>query len=244
MKAPMRLKMILRLDKPELDIEYRRAVLSLLKESFLAGSRELYQQFYGEGTAMKPFTFGLFLSKPVFKDKKIHLESEEITLNFSTYRADLGIFLYNSLVKKRKRGERFPFPDGNSLLLKRVTLIKEKTLHSGEAVFKTLSPFLVRLHHREFNQDEYLTPDQQLFRSQLEENLRVTLETLTGLKQRVDFTPVKMKPVIPITHFNGMVQGNTGLFKLSGSPAALDFFYKAGIGSRRAEGFGLLELVG
>ncbi len=240
----MRLKMILQLEKPELDIQYRRAFLSLLKASFQEASQEVYDKLYGDGTTMKPFTFGVFLQKPVFRENSVLLESDEITLNFSTCRSDLGIYFYNALVRKRKLGQHFPFPANNSIILKRVTLIKEKAIHSREAVFKTLSPFLVRLHHREDNQDEYLTPLHNLFISQLEQNLGVSLETLTGLKEYVTFSPVKMNKPIPIKHFTGLVEGNTGLFKLTGCPEALDFFYKAGIGSRRAEGFGLLELVG
>jgi len=240
----MRLKMIFQLKKPELDIEYRRGFLSLLKHSFQEASPGVFKKFYGNGNTMKPFTFGVFLPKPRFKGNTVTLNSAEITLNFSTYYSDLGIYFYNSLIKKRKRFEPYPLPGDNSLLLKRVSLQKEKKITSTEVVFKTLSPFLVRRHHKESNQDEYLTKNHNLFVSQTEEIIRVMIKELTGKEDRVDFMPVKLNEGIPIKHYGMFVEGNTGVFKLTGTPGVLDFIYKVGIGSRRSEGFGLLEVVG
>jgi CRISPR-associated endoribonuclease Cas6 len=159
----MRLKMIFLLKKPELDIEYHRAFLSLLKKSFQETFTKVFQKLYGTGTKMKPFTFRVFMPQPKFSEKTIALGSKEITLNFSTYYSELGIYFYRSLVKKRKRFKAYPLPGDNSLRLKRVHLIKEKPIKSTEAVFKTLSPFLVRLHHKETNQDDYITWNHNLF---------------------------------------------------------------------------------
>jgi CRISPR-associated endoribonuclease Cas6 len=191
---------------------------------------------------MKPFTFGVYLPKPQFTESTINLNTTEITLNFSTSEAKLGIYFYNSLVKKRF--EPFPLPGGNQLLLKRVILIKEKRISSSEAVFKTLSPFLVRLHHQMTNEDEYLTRDHNMLVSQTEIIIGVMLEKLTGKKERVDFMPVKLNKAILIKHFGMIVDGNTGVFKLTGRPEVLEFIYRVGIGSRRSEGFGLLEVIG
>ena len=240
----MRLKMIFQLKKPELDIEYRRAFLSLLKICFKEASPGVFGKFYENGTAMKPFTFGVFLPKPRFKGNIVTLDSREITLNFSTYYSELGIYFYNSLVKRRKRFESYPLSGGNTLGLKHVSLQKEKLIKSREAVFKTLSPFLVRLHYKEHNEDEYLDKNSNLFVAQTEENIRVMTKELTGKEERVDFMPVKLKEGFPIKHYGIFVDGNTGVFKLTGDPEVLDFIYKVGIGSRRGEGFGLLEVVG
>lgn len=235
--------MVFHLKKPELDIEYRRAFLSLLKNSFQQASPEVYEKFYGSGTPMKPFTFGVFLPSPVFKDNTILLKSTEITLNFSTYLSDLGIYFYNSLIRGKRRFVPYPLAGGNEMTLSRVSLQKEKQIKSSEAVFKTLSPVLARLHHKEHNEDEYLTKANQLFVPQVEEILRVMVEELLGRKERVEFTPVSLSDGIPIKHYGIFVDGTTGIFKLTGHPEVLDFVYKGGIGSRRSEGFGMLELV-
>ena len=238
----MRLKMVFQLQKPEMDIEYRRAFLSLLKSSFMQASPEIYEKFYGPGVTMKPFTFGVFLVNPEFEDQRVRLKSADITLNFSTYYSDLGIHFYNSLIKNRSRFQAYPLADGNEMRLKRVSLQRERLIWGDEAVFKTLSPFLVRLHHKEDNLDEYLTALHNLFIPKLEENIRVLVSELLGRQERLEFTPVTLK-VVPVKHYGQIVEGNVGVIKLKGNPEVLDFIYKVGLGSRRSEGFGLLELV-
>jgi CRISPR-associated endoribonuclease Cas6 len=240
----MRLKMIFQLKKPELAIEYRRAFLSLLKDCFKQASPRVFNTFYKNGNPMKPFTFAVFLPQPVFRHQHITLNSNEITLNFSTSFAELGTYFYSSLLKRKKQSEPYPFPRYNSLMLKRVSLQEEKPITSSEMVFRTLSPFLVRVHHKETNRDEYLTKQHRLFIEQLETIIRVMMEELTGMQDNVYVLPVKLNKGIPITHFGACVVGNTGVFKLIGPPQVLDFIYKVGIGSRRSEGFGLLEIVG
>jgi CRISPR-associated endoribonuclease Cas6 len=239
----MRLKMTFQLKKPELDIEYRRAFLSLLKDCFKETSRRVFEKFYKTGTPMKPFTFGIFLPQPTFLNNTIKLNSTEITLNFSTIYSNLGTYFYSSLINRRKRSEFYPLPNNNSLMLKRVSLQPEKKITASEIVFKTLSPFLARLHHKQTNQDEYLTKNHRLFISQLKTIIKVMMQELGGIEDNVDFIPVKLNQGIPIKHFGAYVEGNTGVFKLIGRPEILDFIYKVGIGSRRSEGFGLLEVV-
>lgn len=235
--------MVFQLKKPELDMEYRRAILSVLKNSFQQAAAGVYEKFYGDGVPMKPFTFGVFLPYPKFKDNTIYLSSTEITLNFSTYFSELGIYFYNSLIGGKRRFVPYPLPGDNAMTLSRVSLQKERQVKASTAVFKTLSPFLVRLHHKEDNADEYLTRANELFVPQMEEHIRVMVEVLLGRKERVEFTPVLLSDGIPIKHYGLFVDGTTGVFKLTGHPEILDFIYKVGIGSRRSEGFGLLELV-
>ncbi len=239
----MRLKMEFTLKKPECDVEYRRTFLSLLKNSFEMASDEVYQRFYGKGTPMKPFTFAVYLHQPKFAGDVIHLNSTEIHLNFSTSLQDLGIYFYNSLIKRKLQFAPYPLANDNDMRLKRISLQKEKPIQTNEVVFKTISPFLVRLHKQESNSDEYLTKQHTLLVSQMEENIRVQVAELLGRKERVEFMPVLLKDGFPIKHYGSNVQGNTGIFKLTGHPEVLDFIYKTGIGSRRSEGFGMLDAV-
>lgn len=234
--------MIFQLERPELNIEYRRAFLSLLKKSFQQASETVYQKLYETGTMMKPFTFGIYLEKPEFMGNVVRLQSKEITLNFSTSETSLGIYFYNSLVKNRF--VPFPLADGNSLSRPRFRMVKEQRITSSEIVFKTLTPFLVRHHDRGSGKDDYLTKEHPNFVSQLEWSIGRLTETLLGQKETVTVDPVKLGEGIPIMHYGHRVNGNKGILKLTGNPKALDFIYKVGCGSRRSEGFGLLEVVG
>lgn len=239
----MRLKMEFVLKNPQLDIEYRRGILSLLKHCFQLSSPQVYEKFYEIGPEMKPFTFGVFLHEPKFEGESICLQSTDIILNFSTYAAELGIYFYNSLIKEKSKFKPYPLQNGNEMLLKRVSLQREKQIKTNEVVFKTCSPFLVRVHKKEDNTDVFLTKNDEGFVAQMEENIRVMVKVLMGREERVEFTPVLLKDGFPIRHYGRNVQGNTGIFKLTGAPEVLDFIYKSGIGSKRSEGFGLIDAV-
>ena len=54
--------------------------------------------------------------------------------------------------------------------------------------------------------------------------------------------PLKMKE-ITVIHYNHPVKTNSGLIRFQGHPYILNYLYKAGIGSRRSQGFGLVEVV-
>jgi len=239
----MRLKMVFKLKKEELDIEYRRAFLSLLKHCFQLASLEVYEKFYGNGTPMKPFTFGVYLPQPKFNGDTIQLSSNEITLNFSTYYTELGMCFYNSMVKRTRLYKEYPLQNGNSLRLHRVTLQKEKMIHSNEVLFKTLTPFLIRRHNSDKNKDSYLTNNDEDFIQETNKIVGVMLKELMGKQEPVNFIPIKIANKILIKHFGFIVDGNIGTFKLTANPEVLDFIYRVGIGSRRSEGFGLLEVL-
>lgn len=238
----MRLKMTFQLKKPELDVEYRRAFLALLKKSFQQISPELYEKLYANGIQMKPFTFGVFLPQPEFVGNIIPLQSRDITLTFSTSEKKMGIYFYNALVKNRFTP--FPLPNGNALMLQRVHLAREKPITAGEMVFKTLTPFLVRVHGGKNKDDRYLTIEDEDFIGQLEWSIERMFEVLKGKKETVKVEPVKMEKMIPIKHYGQTMSGNKGIIKLTGSPEALEFIYNCGLGSRRSEGFGILDVVG
>lgn len=238
----MRMQMVFQLERPELDIEYRRAFLSLLKKSFQQASETVYQKLYETGTTMKPFTFGVYLERPEFRDNKVFLGSREITLNFSTSETTLGIYFYNFLVKNRF--VPYPLAEGNSLSRPRFRMVKEQRITSSEMVFKTLTPFLVRDHDRAEGKDMYLSKEDQKFVSQLEWSLGNMVEVLMGRKESVKVEPVKLGGNIPIMHYGQRVDGYTGIIKMTGSPEVLAFIYQCGCGSRRSEGFGYLEVVG
>jgi CRISPR-associated endoribonuclease Cas6 len=99
------------------------------------------------------------------------------------------------------------------------------------------------LHQEQDKKDDYVTKDNDRFVTLVEENIAVMTEKLLGIKGHVEFMPVMLSEGIPIKHYGVYVDGITGIFKLTGSPEVLDFIYKVGIGSRRSEGFGLLDLV-
>lgn len=237
----MRLKIALKLKKPEIDVEYRRIFLSLLKSSFENAGAEIFEKFYKTESVMKPFTFSVYLHSPKFVGDKISLKSNEVTLHFSTFSREPVIYLYNFLVKKRFTP--YPLANDNELRFLSAHIRNERRITGEEIVFKTLSPFLVRLHNEADNVDRYLIPGEEGFSDRLKEINEAMFRELLGREESVDIIPVKLKK-IPVRHYGGLLEANAGVIKATGKPEALDFIYKVGLGSRRSEGFGMLEMVG
>lgn len=237
----MRLKMILQLKKPLLPLDYRPSFISLFKFSFSRSAPEVYSQFYESGPQMKPFTFALSLPDPVFGADTIALGAPRITLNFSTSLPELGVYFYNAMISLR--GQWRPLPNDNGLKLLSVHRTREAEISEERAVFRTLSPFLVRRHDRAANSDRYLTSEDPHFAQELESLTSHMLLKLAVISAAVRFQPVKMAPPPMIRHLDQWLRGNRGIFTLTGPAAALDFIRCSGLGARRAEGFGMLELL-
>ncbi len=237
----MRLKMYFRLKKPELPLEYRRAFLSLLKQSFNRASPEVYSALYETGNTMKPFTFSVYLPGATFSGDAIRLRGPDIALTFSTSQPGPAIYFYNSLSKTRFSS--FPLANGNTISFQRAQIIREQPIRQPEAVFKTLSPFFVRQHDAGTNEDRYLLPDHEEFQQQFSAICGVMIKELTGIAGNVAVEPVMLKKV-PVRHYGRLLEGNHGIIKLTAHPEVLTLLYQSGIGSRRSEGFGALERLG
>ena len=237
----MRLNLYFRLQKPELPLEYRRAFLSLLKQSFNRASPEVFSQLYETGNTMKPFTFSAYLPGASFPGDLIRLRGPDITLTFSTPQPGPAIYFYNHLNKARF--SPFPLAGGNMMHFQRAQIVKEQPIRQHEAVFKTLSPFLVRVHDAATNEDRYLLPEHDDFKQQFNTICGVIVKELTGETGDVTIEPVMLKKV-PVRHYGRLVEGNHGIIKLTGHPEILTLLFQSGIGSRRSEGFGALERLG
>ena len=58
----------------------------------------------------------------------------------------------------------------------------------------------------------------------------------------VNIQPLKCKKVI-VTHYGCKIETTVGILLLEGNETILSYFLRAGIGSRKSEGFGMLELL-
>lgn len=60
----MRMKLIFELEKPELDIDYRKSLISFIKHSLEEYDKELYNSLYEKGkTTKKTYTFATILNR-------------------------------------------------------------------------------------------------------------------------------------------------------------------------------------
>ncbi|MCX7727010.1 MAG: CRISPR-associated endoribonuclease Cas6 [Chitinispirillaceae bacterium] len=245
--------------------DIRRYTLSLLKEAFIRSGedgKDFYNAFY-ENNRMKSFTFSTYV--PV--NRNLDKQDNYIQLIFSTNNYEFLMRVYNGLLTISKD------PAKNSLLkvnkIKDFFLSPEKRFDRNEMIFKTVSPFLVR---DKCNGEYYVFPKDARIESKnsdvsrfkywkpIEEREFVNTHLLTSLKSLVEtaggwrgeiYVELKNLRVIPILHGSGnsnhkykmTYPGIKGLIGVKADPEILKLFYDIGIGARRSEGFGLLEIA-
>lgn len=241
----MRFCIELEFDQNEIPLDYRKYFMSFLKNAFLKYDMEWFNELYHENDPrIKNFTFAIHLNKPEFGRTAILLSDLKVMLNFSTGDPTIGIHFYNSLLKQLYKP--YPFGAANNIVLKNIRLLKDAVIRSDTVAVSTLSPVVIRQHDRETNLDRYYSFEDEGFKDALKANILASAEGFIGEDIEADindieFIPRKVKSV-RVLHYGNKIIGNIGSFIIRGKPYLLEFLLLNGCGSRRSQGFGMLQL--
>lgn len=220
-----------------LPIDYRSGFISLLKKSFEMISKNTYSELYDKNT-LKPFTFSVYFgNKSKVQDNKVFINSDRFILNFSTSDYELGTYFYNGLLKIKRELKDYPLFEAR-ISLENVNLKREALINGDTVVFKTLSPFLVRDYN---DKNRYLKPIDDRFEKQLNQIVSECSRKFLCRDAEIEFHDIKTTTKPPIFHYGTPVDGIRGMFTLKGDPDVLNMIYQIGLGSRRSQGFGMLE---
>ncbi|NPV38769.1 hypothetical protein BREVNS_1546 [Brevinematales bacterium NS] len=239
----------------------RRYLLSLVKEAIKRSGPDgerFYEVWYASNR-QKPFTFSAYF--PLKKrGRDMVLDGDFFRFFFSTSDYEFLMRVYNGFLALK--GDFVLF--GSPFSIERCRLLPERSFSTHRATFKTLSPFLVRdpedgdfylypegapLHTR----DEGKTGDhwkvwKKASFDELRSAIEMSLSSLTN--QEVKILSLQTE-VIPLVHGSGnpdhpyitTYPGLKGEITLEAPPEVLCYLYDVGIGARRSEGFGMLEVV-
>ena len=95
----MRFYLTLELKQPFLPIEYRKLVLSYIKNAISKCNNGKYYSDYFKDTNQKYYCFSVILPKPKFDKDKILLHKKEIKILFSTEEnSKTGLILFSSFI--------------------------------------------------------------------------------------------------------------------------------------------------
>ncbi|OGO86528.1 MAG: CRISPR-associated endoribonuclease Cas6 [Clostridiales bacterium GWD2_32_59] len=248
----MRFALEFELEKNELPVDYRSAFISFLKNIFEKYDNDFYKRLYSkEELKQKPYTFAIFMKNAKFEKDKILLQGNKIIFNFSTYLYEYGIYFYNSALKFMNNS--YPLANGNNMKLINIVLQKEKVISQNVLVAKTLAPIVVRDHNEETNRDTYILWNEENFVEKLKEDIKSNYIKFTDARNADEqvnnlvIQPVNMKKTVVFHQQEKLKKGieaSLGVLRLEGDIELLDYLMKAGIGSRRSQGFGMMEVIG
>lgn len=240
----MRIKLVFELEKPELDIQYRKSIISFIKHSIQEYDENLFQDLYGEGkTKKKTYTYSAILPYPKFERDKVNLEIAGFYVVFSGYDYAYMLHLYNAFM--RQKNKKFHL-NQNSMTLTKVAPIVEKEIAKNTIRIKMSSPLIVRNHDRVILKDMYYS-----FENKEEFNKYIRINILEQMKEEgldssllegFEINPINArKTVVKLYEYN--IECSLGIFELTGNTKLLNYLYKSGIGTKKAMGFGLFDLI-
>jgi len=239
--------------------DYRRNILSLIKEAINPNQSgtEIYEKYYvKEARKIKPFTFSVnFRIDDTYNEKGyLYLTEPKLNLFFSASDPVFLIYVYNGLVQLKKDYPLFP---GLKAKVGRFKLEQQKSLQNNEIIFKTCSPILVRDTDASGKSRGYITTEKPEFEDRLYHSVRsmckVLLDGASELN-RNDFAVEWIRcQSVRINHYKNkdasqdskkeMIEATSGTLRIKSPVNVLQLIYDAGIGAKRSQGFGMLEVL-
>jgi len=239
----MRLKADFKMSTDWLVKDYRSIFMALIKSVFMKYDPLLYANLYGtdelKRKVNKPFTFSVRFPQYKGIEGNKMLCGNKISLLFSSDEETLVTAFYNGLRAKQKIiiGENYPI----TFELEYIKLLPLKRIQTNKVLFRTISPILVNDKGNNLN---YLSPTKpefiRAFKFIIAEQAR-NFE-IPCSEDMVEFEVNAMKK-LPLSHYNQTMTSWLGEFVLEAPTQVLQLVYDTGIGVRRSQGFGMLEIV-
>ena len=117
----MRLELQMELLKPEIDIDYRRIIISYLKFALehCEGGR-FFEKFYkNRDNIVKDYCFSTVFSKPRFTKEKIYFDKNEMKIIFSCSDRNRTGLIFQTAFLSIEHME-FPLANGNDIILRKI----------------------------------------------------------------------------------------------------------------------------
>ena len=153
-----------------------------------------------------------------------------------------AMHFYNAFLGMKNK--KVPFDNNNKCKLTLFRKLVEKEIKSDVAIFKTLSPILIREHMREGDKNWYYLLNEKKGLEILKKNLLYILSSRFKKEdiEKIEIIPIEIKKTV-VSFYDMQFPASRGIFAIKANKEILNYFYKVGFGSRISAGFGLLELV-
>ena len=244
----MRIKVYLEVPK-EVSVFYRRSILSFIKKVLEIEDKDYCEKIFSKGH-FKPFTFCVFFGGINVNGEIIRNNGKAI-LTISSGSPDFFLRFYSGLKNFKEFKGRYI--NGTARILKR-EMIEEEPITSSKQIFRTLSPIVAvnREKHPILPEAFAVQKDNFIIFSDrdFKEELRYSLHNIFNGLPDLEFKHIEGKKSV-VKHLVGnnnqekviKIVAYQGVFQLEADPYVLNEIYKYGIGFRRYQGFGCLEVV-
>lgn len=261
MRLKTRIKIIKKMG--DLPANFRQAVAYFIKDALSKSGKDgqMFVENWYSKNIMKPFTFSTYF--PINKQDQDHFN-----FIFSTNDPEFLARLYNGLTHIANQ----PYELSNfTIKIDSCTITPPVKFESNTATFKTISPILIR-DFESHSCYLYPADDVNIrtktdikkfsywkevkiedFKHHMTQNLRTIAKHFLGINGSdvdIKIASLNIEKVTPVLHGSNNEQhpykitypGIKGEMTIQAPPKVLELFYDIGIGSKRSEGFGMLEV--
>lgn len=243
------MKLIIELKGEKMPLAYQMLGVSLIKTALFYQDDKYMQKLYyfdTEKSNKKPKDFCFSMRAYNYEMKGEYLEvKDKVVMCIATPNEELVIRLYNGLRKCKV----FEYKDYEFNLTK-VYIKPHSKIRKEMALFKTNAPIWIKDKEGQAVSIEDVTYNQEL---NYISNQALIAERGYGLRRQLIFTPVDMRKKVVKEEIRTFQENTSkpifylncyeGIFKLEGDVEDLNKLYQLGLGFRRGQGFGMIELV-
>lgn len=236
----MRLKIECILDKSEVSISYNRKIISFFKKSLEEYDFEIKKEIY-DNLKEKEMSFACYFPIKNIENDIIYLKGNRFNIYITFSSLLLGINYYNAFLLSKQKENEFKICD-NKFKIKNIVKIKEKEITRDIAIFKTLSPVVIR-ERMEKNRDRYHFLDKKGIEV-LKKNIIFNLKEKFEIKEleSIEIIPIDIKKTI-VNLYDIKFTVSKGILAIKANRKILEYFYKKGLGSKLNSGMGMLEIL-
>lgn len=216
---------------------YRFVIVSYIKSLLSAKYPQDFERLFSS-PLMKSYTFSVFFPDGRIEKDYVTTPQHRMNVTVSGWEADLIVKLYNAALVKR--GGEYPVPGGKMVLSGVHLSTADAVLTPGTAI-KFLSPLLVR--RREDKADTYLSYGDEEFAKYLNISVNNLFKSMGLTKPEGEVSLTPLKAYTTVVKSNGLMhRANCGSYVIQGNAEVLKVLYHTGLGARRGQGFGMMEI--
>lgn len=220
---------------------------SWLKNNIEKYDKEMYNLLYKSGPKDKEFTYSIYLGQNVkFNKDTITVPNDYIKVFFSCYDLVQSIHFFNIFTESINKLYSYKDTD---FIARKIFIEKEEVFLSGEAIFKAVSPIIVREHYNNDNENNYFhNLDTEKGKQVLEKNIKHRLFKKFGEKSKYDLDNINIEVLgnrmVTVRHHNINIPSNLCVLKVHAKEYILKYLYYSGtFSSLNASGFGMVRMV-
>jgi CRISPR-associated endoribonuclease Cas6 len=232
---------------------YRKNIVGFIREAFrsIDTASEIYNKYWGEGNTntVKPYTFFLSIPDVSYIDlddgRYIKININFVKLHISSSDSNFISILHKWFLNGNKSFNLFNY----NVEVIGINLKNNKTINSSFASFKILSPVIVRdtaVEGRSRKCMGYLSCNNPDFKNSLAYSI-LTLCRCFLCNKTINRNDIEIDLSLcdssKIYHYMETIPVTTGIIGIKADEDILELIYNAGLGARRSQGFGMVDLL-